>query len=135
MRLELENAITSRLAPLVQEGLNIENTPRSNRPQPKAKLIVFCENGNASSPITHNSFVQEQVLTFRLNFELTDLRSHEGIYQYIESVENLLMGFTPMGDRHGSFYLVSDQFIPGEKDHWSYTMQVSIKVFRKPTKQ
>lgn len=131
----VEDAIADQLAPLVDDGLAIANRPSPQGPMPRARAIVFFS-GEPSEP--PGSIVrpmsQKSGLEFTINLELTDQRTHQVAYPYIEEIKALLVGFRPAVEGVGAVYHQSTRysaFEEGSGIRWRYEMQFSCNTLYK----
>ncbi|MEO1144371.1 MAG: Gp37 family protein [Cyanobacteria bacterium J06638_22] len=124
-----EDAIVNRLLPLVPLGCAIENRPSERAPKMRVKAQIFYEEGPVASTVeTPSGLTQRRLATYRVNVRMVEIRTHQGIYEFLDKIESMLNGFYPLDpSRSGPLRLAPDgdsyqQPDPKDTGEWFYTM-------------
>lgn len=127
----LENAISDRLAPLVDRKLEVLNSPKKC-PSAVVARCQFYLTGESAEPIkgaTQNSTVK---VTFA--FQLCDPRSHKGAYPYICAIKLLLNRYHPSLEDFGRLEFENISYQPFTQENgtvWIYSLTFAIKSLEK----
>ncbi|MEM8602630.1 MAG: Gp37 family protein [Cyanobacteria bacterium P01_H01_bin.121] len=125
----IEDSILKHITePLQQLGVQIDNSPQSGRPNPRAKLIFFYEGSRFAAPEVMAAMVQERAIRFRFDVRLFENRSHREIYPILEAVHQYLTGFEPEGTKNAAMIPITDEYVANEQGAWFYSLTYGLQV-------
>ena len=123
----IENSIVGQLN-CAEIGARIDNDPRANQVNPKARVTVQFLEDDAVSRGDRSKSSQPLSLRFTITTELTDQRigSHQNAYPILAAIKQSLIGFQPeQGDRI-RYVGTQRQDIPTESGiYWQYVTTIS----------
>lgn len=87
----IEDAIAQQLLSLQAQGLKIDNSPASGMATPSARALIYL---NTIDPVNRPSSggSQPHAMGFEISLEMTDQRTHQKAYPFIEGILDLLNG-------------------------------------------
>lgn len=130
----LEDEIVALLSPLEDDGLSILNSPaKTQNARPIARALVYFS-GSSSDALKGITvpFYQTETLSFSVQLELIDLRSHRPAYVFLEEIRNKLAGYRPTFGRYGTLYHISTDYVALEDgSKWLYSASFGLESLRK----
>jgi hypothetical protein len=90
----LEDAIVAQLAPLEAEGLRILNSPANRGVKMRAEALIFLSGADYDKPGAEGKLAKA-TLTYSINVQVEDLRTHRVAYPYLAEIRQRLQGFKP----------------------------------------
>lgn len=121
----IEDAIATRLQSLENDGLKIDNSPSSGVARPSARALIYLSSIDADASQGKTS--QTDSMSYEISLELTDQRSHQKAYPFIEGIRNLLSGHSINGHivRFNGVQFQSTQDSDGIR--WRYLLRFSLR--------
>ena len=127
---EIENAIVQQIAQLEDYGLDILNTPKPPRVNHKGQALVYFSGSSDDRPGADGKTSKAE-LSFTINLQLADQRSHQKAYPFVMSVRQLLQGFRPEVGNTGRLFMKGvtyEAYNEGDRFAWVYNMIFSVQV-------
>jgi hypothetical protein len=128
MIVEIENAIIERLQAKIDD-LKIESYP--DKPEkkkllhPKGQVLVHYYVSDYSEPFSGEHILQVRKFQFMVTVTTRSLHSHEGAYEYLDSILDALTGYQIEGCK--KMYPIKDMFIDAEEGIWVYGVIFEVK--------
>jgi len=123
----IENQIIERLKAKIQE-LHIEGFPEKPAEfkliHPKGAILVHYQGSSYSEPKSLGCIFQTRKLEFSLTIVMRNLRSHEGAYDYIDKVRDILTGFKP--ENCEKMYPIKEDFLAEDNGIWQYGINFAM---------
>lgn len=130
----IENAIIARLKQYVLSRIKIagypDNPDKIGLPLGYGQILV----GYKSSTFKATSFNPagvQQLMEFDLQLQLKELRTHQGIYGFLDFCRAVLTGFIPPGAT-GGMMPNAEGFIDSTDGIWFYTQSYTVPVMFVP---
>jgi len=128
---EIEAAIVAQISHLQDSGLEILNSPRRGRVHRRAQALVFFSGSADEQPGADGKLARSQ-LSFSINLQLDDVRTHQAAYPFIMAMRRLMQGYRPeISCKAGRFWLQGVTYQPyaeGETLSWSYGLTFSLQL-------
>lgn len=119
----IENSIIERLKNKFPE-LHVEGFPEKPAEfrliHPKGAVLIHYQGGNYSDQKALAVIVQDKKLEFSITIVMKHLRTHEGAYEYLEKVRDLLTGFKP--ENCSKMFPTKEEFIGEDNGIWQYSI-------------
>lgn len=126
----IENAIIARLRLYITSRIKVagypDNPDKLNLPLGYGQILV----GYKSSKFTPTSFNPagvHQMMEFDVQIQMKELRTHQGIYGFLDFCRAVLTGFIPPGAT-GGMMPTSEGFIDSVDGIWFYSQGYSVPV-------
>ncbi|MDD3012613.1 MAG: Gp37 family protein [Candidatus Gastranaerophilales bacterium] len=124
---DIENSIIERLKGTIQD-LHIEGFPEKPAEfkliHPKGAILVHYQGSSYSEPKSPGCIFQERKLEFSITVVMRNLRTHEGTYEYLDKVRDVLTGFKP--ENCGKMYPLKEDFLAEDNGLWQYGINFAL---------
>lgn len=124
---EIETQIIERLKAKIQD-LHIEGFPEKPSEfrliHPKGAILVHYQGGNYSESKSIDCIYQDKKLEFSITIVVRHLRKHEGAYEYLDIIRQILTGFKP--ENCSKMIPVKEEFIAEDNGIWQYSINFSL---------
>ena len=118
-----ENSITEILKEQLPE-LHVQGFPEKPSEfrllHPKGAILVHYQGGNYSETKSLGCICQDKKLEFSITIVMKHLRSHEGAYEYLDKVRQILTGYKP--ENCTKMYPTKEEFISEDSGLWQYSI-------------
>lgn len=84
----------------------------------KGAILVHYQGGNYSESKSLGYIFQDKKLEFSITVVMRHLRNHDGAYEYLDKVREILTGFIP--ENCTKMYPVKEEFISENNGIWQY---------------
>ena len=119
----IENSITEILKEKFPE-LHVEGFPEKPSEfrllHPKGAILVHYQGGNYSETKSLACIYQDKKLEFSITIVMKHLRTHEGAYEYLDKIRQILTGYKP--ENCTKMYPIKEEFISEDSGLWQYSI-------------
>jgi hypothetical protein len=124
---DIENSIIERLRSKISD-LHIEGFPEKPAEfrliHPKGAILVHYQGGNYSESKSIDCIYQDKKLEFSITIVMKHLRTHEGAYEYLDIVRQILTGFKP--ENCSKMIPTKEEFIGEDNGIWQYSINFCL---------